>query len=83
MPIAVISGASRGACRSRRYATSSIVVFRTAQNAITITSISRIIGQRKRPDSPARPKLETMVATSIPPSMNTSPWAKLISSRMP
>ena len=29
-----------------------------AQNAITITSISRIIDQRKRPDSPARPKLD-------------------------
>ena len=83
MPIAVISGASRGALRRRRYATSSIVVLRTAQNAITITSIRRIIDHRKSPESPASPKLETIVATSIPPSMNTSPWAKLISSRMP
>jgi hypothetical protein len=55
----------------------------TAQNAITITSISRIMAQRRRPESPARPKLATIVATNIPPSMNTSPWAKLISSRIP
>jgi hypothetical protein len=55
----------------------------TAQKAMTITSMSRIIDQRKTPESPARPKLATIVATSIPPSMKTSPWAKLISSRMP
>ncbi len=39
--------------------------------------------QRTMPDLFVSAQLVVIVATSIPPSMNTSPWAKLISSRMP
>ena len=42
MPTAVISGASRGAWRSGRYATRSIVALTTANSGIVIASVTTI-----------------------------------------
>ncbi len=76
MPIAVISGASRGAPRSGRYAMRSMVKptamqTGTAQStpANTITS-----GGSAVPARAAITESETMA-----PTITTSPWAKLIS----
>ena len=85
IPIAVISGASRGACRSGRYATRSIPVLRAAQNAIAQRSVTSSAGIRVESEfessSPNHPTATENVTHE--PSMNTSPLAKLISSRMP
>ena len=85
IPIAVISGASRGAPRNGLYATNSIVAFSTPQMTIAATSVTRIAGTSEPIDALVlEAEDEVMnVAEIIPPSMNTSPCAKLISSRMP
>ncbi len=55
IPIAVISGTSRGALRSGLYATRSIEALRRAQPAIAITSATRIAGiSVPRPDVSVR-----------------------------
>ena len=84
-PIAVISGTRRGARRSGLYATRSIVAFSNAQPTIARSSATRIAGTRV-PSAGSSCRLNMLIATvaaTIPPIMNTSPWAKLISSRMP
>ncbi len=85
IPIAVINGASRGAPRSGRYATSSIDALSVPQKAIAITKTPKTDSQTTIPRwpsvSPKRPPAR--VAESSPPSMKTSPWAKLINSRIP
>jgi hypothetical protein len=56
-----------------------------AQNAAATTTQSATAGTSTRSDSPATsPSVPTAtVAVIIPPSMKTSPWAKLISSSTP
>ena len=85
MPIAVISGARRGAWRSGLYATRSIVALKIAKTVITTTNVRSsppmITGTL---ESVSRPSTETMtVLAKRPDSANTSPWAKLISCRIP
>jgi hypothetical protein len=84
-PIAVISGTRRGARRSGLYATRSMVALRRAHPAMANKSATKIAGMRvPRAGSSCRLNmLNATVAAIIPPIMNTSPWAKLISSRMP
>jgi hypothetical protein len=85
IPIAVINGARRGAPRSGLYAIRSIVALRVPQNAIPIRRLSRTTGIHFDAASWSwSEKVWTVsVAAIIAPSMNTSPWAKLISSRIP
>ncbi|HET8811704.1 MAG TPA: hypothetical protein VFM67_03835 [Gaiella sp.] len=85
IPTAVIKGVSRGACRSGRYATRSIVALTTANSGMVIASVSTIPPTTARLlESPVSPRTErsTVLATS-PDSEKTSPWAKLISWRIP
>ena len=82
-PSALISGAIRGALRSGRYAKRSIATPRSAQPAIA-ASVIRIsssqvgtFGSVEPPSSCSAPK------PMNEPTMNTSPWAKLRSFRIP
>ena len=62
-----------------------MAAFRTPQPTIATTSATATAATSETADGcVGRWKTETMiVADSIPPIMKTSPWAKLISSRMP
>ena len=84
-PIAVISGTRRGAPRNGLYATRSIVVLSRPHPIIATASEMRITGgATTSTGASSRSKTWiTNVAVIIPPIMNTSPWAKLMSSRMP
>jgi hypothetical protein len=85
MPTAVIRTARRGADRSLRYATRSTLAFTAAPNAIAI----RKVAPRPRTIAPAllvslRLKVETISELATRPvSAKMSPWAKLISCRIP
>ena len=86
MPTAVISGASRGAFRSGLYATRSIVALMNANSGIVTASVTSEPDddQRSTPVSASSPKTEMIIVLATSPeSANTSPWAKLISWRMP
>jgi uncharacterized membrane protein len=82
IPIAVISGAKRGALRKRRYATRSI-------NTLTIThtgmAAAMAITSLKMPgmSGAAVCMILRTVKPTIAPIINTSPWAKLIRLRTP
>ena len=85
MPTAVIRTDSRGAFRSRRYATNSIPALMPAPNTIAIRNV-----RARPPTTPiaevaaVRPRSEVMIVVAKSPlSANTSPWAKLISWRIP
>ena len=79
MPIAVISGARRGALRSGRYATFSIVKFSSEQTTI---AASRLTISSSQPGIvPARPTATVQLVSA--PTISTSPWAKLIRLMMP
>ena len=85
IPTAVISGVSRGALRSGRYATRSMAALNSANTGIVIASVrmippmtTRLLELASRPSTVR----STVLATS-PESENTSPWAKLISCRIP
>ena len=81
MPIAVISGASRGALRSGRYATFSITKFSTEQT--TIAHMQRDEQQqpaRHARHGPSQPVTDQLVSA---PTISTSPCAKLIRLMMP
>ena len=80
IPIAVISGASRGAVRSGRYASFSIVKFSAAQTTIAQSSEIAINAQ---PGSPESPSAMTTVQLVSAPTINTSPCAKLIRLMIP
>ena len=84
-PTAVISGTRRGAPRNGLYATRSIVVLSRPHPIIATASEMRITGSSDDIDGcELRSKTWiTKVAVIIPPIMKTSPWAKLMSSRMP
>ena len=58
-----------------------MVTFRTPVNAAVISSIGTI--QPMHVAVSVSPNQPTAVIVIIAPSMKTSPWAKLISSRMP
>src|SRR5664280_615898 len=80
-PIAVISGASRGALRSGRYANRSTNTPVTTEVAIAPSRTSGRATQTLRPSDAGR-----AVKTVRPPNaptMKISPWAKLISWIMP
>ena len=86
MPTAVISGASAGRPRSGRYATRSIAALTIANIDHDQTSVEEHPADdrrdgRRRCSSPSTLTI-TVLATS-PESANTSPWAKLISCRIP
>jgi hypothetical protein len=84
MPMAVISGASRGALRSGLYAILSTVTLMRPQPSIATTSATRMAGSTEPNDElSVSPNSPISTAAIIAPSMNTSPCAKLISSRMP
>ena len=85
MPSVVISGASRGAFRSRRRATRSMVGLRMPQKIIAPSIAASTPKNVTMPDwVPSSPSLVPAIVTVIiVPHMNTSPWAKLISSMMP
>ena len=85
-PIAVISGASRGALRRRRYAMRSIA--RVERRRRTPSPTNSVSSNATRGDEPGLRAVEAewvpaTVTLNIVPHMNTSPWAKLISSMMP
>ncbi len=81
-PIAVISGARRGALRSGRYATRSIVTLTITQTGIAASRprISSI--QPGRPGATPCSPVTTAYAVNAP-TINTSPCAKLMRLRMP
>jgi hypothetical protein len=85
IPTAVMSGVSRGACRSGRYATRSIVALTTAKSGIVIASVTMIPPITTRLlESPVSPRTESrIVLATRPDSEKTSPCAKLISCRIP
>jgi hypothetical protein len=85
IPTAVISTARRGAERSRRYATRSIVVLTSAPKAIAIRKVAkRPAMMTNTADCSSRWKMLTIqVLAKRPLSAKTSPWAKLISCRIP
>jgi hypothetical protein len=84
IPIAVISGASLGALRNGRYATRSIITFSEPDASMLTTSTPPIPAMITSVDDleliPSQAQIDT--ATNEP-IMNTSPWAKLISSMIP
>ena len=85
MPTAVIRGVSLGAWRNGRYATRSIVALTTAKSGIVIASVTMIPPTTARllelPSSPST--VRSIVLATSPESEKTSPWAKLISCRIP
>ena len=84
MPIAVMSGASLGALRSGRYATRSIMTLSEPLASIDTArkpTIERMI--RPVPVSASTPAVAQRPTATNEPIMNTSPWAKLMSSMMP
>ena len=83
MPIAVINGASFGAWRNGRYAMRSTATLIEPQKAIvaTITATSTSHAENEESVTPSHWFSRCMPNTE--PSMNRSPWAKLISSMMP
>ena len=85
MPTAVISGASLGAARSGRYATRSIITLR-----VPLVSIADHQRGEQPEDQPEDRRVlgkpddcQNQMAVTSEPIMNTSPWAKLISSMIP
>ena len=84
-PTAVINGASRGAWRSGLYAMRSIEALTNANTGIVIASVSSSPPMTASTAvSASRPRTETMIVLATrPDSAKTSPWAKLISCRMP
>ena len=61
-----------------------MVVLITPQDAIVRISVAKMIGMITTPWPWCRLKNDVAyVIVNMPPSMKTSPWAKLISSRMP
>ena len=83
-PIAVISGARRGALRNGLYAMRSIDALSSPHASIVSTRVASAIGIVTAPWPWCRlKKCVLIVIVNMPPSMNTSPCAKLISSRMP
>ena len=82
MPIALISGASRNEPRNGRYATRSIVQPYSPAMAAANTSVSTsAIGTDVMPKTNASSSSE--MSERKAPTMNTSPWAKLIMPMMP
>ncbi len=92
-PMAVIRAAMRGALRSGLYATRSMTIARTAHTTID-SSDDRTRRRRPWRASPAEPgtrraepqvqlKRDTAKKLTKAPTMNTSPWAKLIRRTMP
>jgi hypothetical protein len=85
MPTAVINTDKRGAFRKRRYARNSIEALTVAPKAAAITNVAaRPPTIASVDDAASRLKIETMnVLETRPLSAKTSPWAKLISCRIP
>ncbi len=84
-PMAVISGARRGAFRSGRYAKRSI---RTPTKPMTIMAKANMTTSRTTSWTgslivPWTPKVANSHRVTNEPTMKTSPWAKLMSSMMP
>ncbi len=86
-PIAVISGASLGAWRRGRYAKRSMItptepmttiVAKTTRTRMPPSLIGSSIGRSSSPSG----TVMIHIATNAP-TMNTSPWAKLMSSMIP
>ena len=84
-PTAVISGASLGAFRSGLYAMRSIVALTTAKSGIVTASVpSRPRMIMSTAVFSSRPKTEMIIVLATRPDRaKTSPWAKLMSWRMP
>ena len=85
IPTAVISGARRGAPRKGRYATNSMLALirpqatmATASDPSSATTSAPVDEWALSPNT-----VMSIVAEIIPPSMNRSPCAKLINSRIP
>ena len=82
-PMAVMSGTSRGAPRSGRYAIRSSS---TAMTMLTIIAVARVRAKARMGLESIMPWLFRPVAVNQAlkaPHMKTSPWAKLIMNRMP
>ncbi len=81
------SGASFGAVRSGLYTRRSIVTLTVAQNSGTTANNSAMPSQSCLGSAQSQRSLPVSSPTSVrarnEPSMNTSPWAKLISSMIP
>ncbi len=84
MPIAVISGARRGALRSRRYASRSMTTPVSPHSSIETRMVSSATPISGSPcSSPETPSSERVASEKNVPSVYTSPWAKLMSSMIP
>ena len=83
MPIAVISGASRGALRKPPVGDELDRRVERGAERHRDQQHHEDARPERRPPVEVANQADVIVATSIPPSMKTSPWAKLISSRMP
>ena len=84
MPTAVMSGASLGALRSGLYATRSIITFKLPVATIATISVTNRPSARPRvPVASVSPSVPYSPKDTNEPIMNTSPWAKLISSMIP
>ena len=84
-PTAVINGARRGALRSGLYAIRSMLPLITPNIGIVINKVTASPTMMKMtldPSSSPSTRVITVLATR-PESANTSPWAKLISCRIP
>ena len=83
-PIADTSGANFGARRSGLYTTRSTDQFNAAQNAAAKGKIANSPSATDHPDvADSNPNHSIKVSANIEPSMNKSPWAKLIKPIMP
>ena len=85
-PIAVMSGATRGAWRSGRYTRRSMLTFRNPMIGIVNASAARTkkMSGMTWSTGPVCPKTPPMRTTDRnAPSMKISPWAKLMSSMIP
>ena len=83
MPTAVMSGASFGARRSRRYAKRSMPTLMPLQKAIETTRASNMMPKLRTLGSVALKRVVVTSADISVPSMKRSPWAKLMSWMMP
>ncbi len=84
MPMAVINGARRGALRKGRYAMRSMVMLMPPMISITTGNTTTMAIRLTAVNDPSSmAKKPRIAALMYPPIVNTSPWAKLISSMMP
>ena len=83
MPIDVMSGMRRGDPRKGRYATRSITTAVRVETMIATRTMNSSEATKLLSQAPASNNLLLVIMPVIAPTMNTSPWAKLMNPSTP